>query len=488
MIRIGIIGGGACGVMLTMQLIDRLAGGPEVQIHLMEQGDRLGAGVAYGTAEQVHILNMQAQTMSVHSDDPDHFVRWLAARRGTPATGTDLIDYVPRRLYGAYLRQCLEQKIATGTPTVTTHRCEVTGCTRVGRQWRLTAGIPLPDLDTVVLCLGDLPSGEYNRLAEHPAYAPTPWDGAFLDALPRDARVGILGTSLTAVDALAALDARGHTGPIACFSRRRGLPKVQPRILDTPDLKLVTRDTVERLALEEPGGISLSTMERLIRAELELALGGPAAWESIRRPDDADPLTALRADIHAAENNQVRWYEVLDAMSALTPIIWHRLSGSARQTMLAEFSTWSTYRHPMPLANAYRVERMLAAGILTVHTGISGIHPDHRGGFDVVRTGGRSAVDFLINATGTGYNPWVLPSELLHHLLLQGELVAHPLGGLDVDFGTLRVRRADSTLDDRMYLLGPLTRGVHFYTNSIETNRDNAQRLAADLVLRTGAR
>jgi uncharacterized NAD(P)/FAD-binding protein YdhS len=63
-------------------------------------------------------------------------------------------------------------------------------------------------------------------------------------------------------------------------------------------------------------------------------------------------------------------------------------------------------------------------------------------------------------------------------MLSRGLLKAHHLGGIDVDFRTLQIRGNDNRLVKRVFFVGPLTRGVHFYTNSIETNLANAKRLA----------
>src|ERR1041384_1984703 len=98
--RIMIIGGGASGTLLAVNLIKH-AGDERVEINLVEKRAAIGRGVAYSTADDIHLLNVPAAKMGAFPDDVEHFHRWLADRDHTYAPG----DFVPRRIYGEYLRE-----------------------------------------------------------------------------------------------------------------------------------------------------------------------------------------------------------------------------------------------------------------------------------------------------------------------------------------------------------------------------------------------
>ena len=90
---VAIVGGGFSGCAVAANLA-RL-GAPDFSLGLFEP-DELGRGAAYGTRHRERLLNTRAHLMSLYSDDPYHFVRWLGLRGGP-------MDFVSRRLYGQYI-------------------------------------------------------------------------------------------------------------------------------------------------------------------------------------------------------------------------------------------------------------------------------------------------------------------------------------------------------------------------------------------------
>ena len=73
---------------------------------VVEPALALGQGAAYGTRSPSHLLNVRASGMSAYPDDPGHFLAW-ARGEGVVADGT---DFLPRMLYGDYLRATLRAR------------------------------------------------------------------------------------------------------------------------------------------------------------------------------------------------------------------------------------------------------------------------------------------------------------------------------------------------------------------------------------------
>jgi uncharacterized NAD(P)/FAD-binding protein YdhS len=98
-----IVGGGFSGAITAVNLA-RLNSEP-LRIALIDKGPVPCRGVAYGTRNSSHLLNVVARNMSALADEPDHFVNWLGTRseyldEPVPALRE---KFAPRRVYGDYL-------------------------------------------------------------------------------------------------------------------------------------------------------------------------------------------------------------------------------------------------------------------------------------------------------------------------------------------------------------------------------------------------
>src|ERR671913_1321627 len=122
-----IVGGGPSGTLTAIQLLRR--GGPGLTVTVVEPRADLGRGVAFGTPDPWHRLNVAAVTMSGLVDDPDHFWRWA----GVPP------DRFPdRATYGRYLGTLLAEA-RDGSPVAFEHvRSPVTAIDAAG-----PAGAPM---------------------------------------------------------------------------------------------------------------------------------------------------------------------------------------------------------------------------------------------------------------------------------------------------------------------------------------------------------
>jgi len=100
---VAVVGAGASGTLTAIELV-RVACHREraLRVLLIDEADH-GLGVAYATTDEQHRLNVPAARMSALADDPDHLLRWAVGQ------GLDVRpdDFLPRALYGRYLRDLL---------------------------------------------------------------------------------------------------------------------------------------------------------------------------------------------------------------------------------------------------------------------------------------------------------------------------------------------------------------------------------------------
>ncbi|MFC7662697.1 FAD/NAD(P)-binding protein [Methylorubrum suomiense] len=72
---VAVIGAGFSGTMAALQLLSTLP--PERPVLLCERGGSFGRGLAYGTGNPAHLLNLRATNMSAFPDRPRNFEEWL---------------------------------------------------------------------------------------------------------------------------------------------------------------------------------------------------------------------------------------------------------------------------------------------------------------------------------------------------------------------------------------------------------------------------
>ena len=443
-----VVGGGASGTLTAVQLLRRAAAyGTALEVVLVDRDGRYGMGQAYATADPFHLLNARAAKMSALADDPDHLLRW-ARENGIDADGS---DFLPRTVYGRYLRDLLE---TAGRPATSGGRLArvtgtVTAITR-GRSPKvhLSSGAAI-EADAVVLATGNRPPAPWPQVAVGRRVVTDPWAPGALAGIAGGAPVLVVGTGLTMVD-LAVTLSRADPGTVTYAVSRHGLLPRPHRCPPAPPAEIVV-----------PGGA--------------LRLG--------------DLLATVRAAIGARDGE---WQGVVDALRPHVPRLWQRLSVEDRRRFLALVARyWEVHRHRIPPATASRVAGLRAAGRLRV---LRGRLVSATAGHDEVtvrlETDGATrdlSVGWLVNGTGPASD--VASDPLLRDLFLAG--LARPDAlrlGLDADENGA-VLDASGRPQERIFTLGPLLRGVLYETTAIPEIRDQAAALAPRLlqaVMRSG--
>ena len=426
-----IVGGGFSGTLLAINLL-RFDGPRAVLVE--RSGDRIARGVAYSATEPAHLLNVRAGGMSAFPDDPGHFVRWLEAH-GHGGAGS----FVPRLLYGAYLREALDAVRCDRLSLREGDVCDVRDDDVV-----LSSGETIA-ADRVVLATGNLPPhtppGIDPGALPGGRYLDDPWRADAAAGLGEGDTVVLLGTGLTAVDVALQLDAKGFAGRIVALSRRGLHPR---RHADAP---MPAGET-------DLPGVPLSRLVARLRARA------------------------------AAEG----WRAAVDAMRPITQRLWSASSPAERARFLRHLRPfWDVHRHRLAPAVADRIDAMVAAGRLRFVAGKvmgaevdgAGLHlrwrPRHRDDGETLRAAR------IVNCTGPQGDLKRTDDPLLATLVARGRIRPDPLRlGIDVD-AEARVIRADGTPDDRLSCIGPMTRGGLWEVVAVPDLRRQAWDLARRL-------
>jgi uncharacterized NAD(P)/FAD-binding protein YdhS len=389
---------------------------------IFEPRGELGQGIAYGTTNLDHLLNVRAGCMSALPDEPDHFTAWARRRTGS----ADDRSFLPRAWYADYLRSLLQpvEHCADRVDDIETDG---------GRVRILLSGGTRRSFDRAVLAPGSNPPVWPDGLGGHEKnWIADPWAPGTLSRLPTDRPVLLVGTGLTAVDTALNLHAAGHRQVIAT-SRHGLLPCRQP---DQP---------YPPLRLDPP----MRPTARSLLAWARVNATGPGGWGP-----------------------------VVDALRPHTDDLWGAMSNPERIRLLRHVQRrWEVLRHRMAPSVAARIETMREAGELKIVAGGVRSAQAAGDGIDVVLADRSLRVGAVVNCTGPCPDVRRSVDPLVRRLLTRRVVRPGAMGlGLGTDTGGCL-----PDTDGRLWLVGPLCRGERWETTAIPEIRDQAASLPRSL-------
>jgi uncharacterized NAD(P)/FAD-binding protein YdhS len=421
-LNVVIVGGGASGAFLALELADRLGG--RCHITMFDRHGRFGRGLAYSTTAKWHRLNVPAIKMGGRNDgDPSGFAEWLV-RRGHLRTGDYAGSFVPRALYGDYLSEQLAVIASTGMLAMRQATVVAIEPRARGYAVRTETAEPIA-ADVVVLCLGNLPPAAIAGVATGERWLDDVWRSEALARIAPPDDVLLIGSGATAVDVALDLVHRGGARRIFMVSRNGLLPRS-----DAP----------------------------------------PMAFSGFQQLDVAAPtmrglLRSLRREIVRAAAAGIPWQSVFDAFRQHIVPIWRHSSDAERSRFLRHLrSLWFVHRHRLAPDVADLLSRLQSEGVLSVIAGrLLRAEPTAAGyRVTIAERRGRTravAVDWIANCTGPDERYRRLADPLVRQLFAAGRARPGPLElGLDVDdAGQLLDRQGRP--QSGLYVLGPPTRG-----------------------------
>jgi len=352
---------------------------------------------------------------------------------------------VPRSIYGDYIASLIEPYCGSGdgggSLEIVRDECLSLTEDAKGVTVQLKAGGAI-SADVAVLATGHPESAQASGCHADP-WTPPPEAGV----RPDDA-ILVLGTGLTMVDYVIALQLSGHRGPIFAISRRGLLPHVHrtvtPLVFDERDI---------------PFGQSISKLTHWLRRQAR-----------DRVADGGD------------------WRDVVDGIRPYTQRLWQSLTQRDRRRFLEHARPWwDVHRHRMAPAAAGRINaalgsgqlKVIAAKVVAIEERACGAHMRYRrrGGNDIESMDVAKIVECK---TASELTP-ATENPLLQSLFERGAVRSDPLQiGLAVT-PDCRVLSKDGLPSQRIYAAGPLTRAAFWEIVAIPDIRNQCAALAAGL-------
>lgn len=427
---VAIIGGGFSGTILAAQLARR-----GIDCVLVDGSGRLGKGVAYSTSEPAHLLNVRADGMSAWADDPEDFAEKFEAQGG------DRTGFAERRMFAVYLAEILEQAVASGRTRAV--RAMAINASRNDHGWhiRFDDGGSL-DTKALILAMGNQePEPLRAFAAAGERFIPNPWGANAHDAVRELASSGeaalLVGTGLTMVDLVLSLDAAGHQGRIVALSRRGLTPRSHADFTPCPvDLHNVPAGNLRSL------------------------------WRWVRR-----------------RSAQIGWRAAVDSLRPHTHLLWQRLGLEQQRRFLRHARPWwDVHRHRIAPEVANTLARLIAESRLEIAAGrvVSAKGNEDRIDVEYRRRGSTQSQDegfaYAFNCTGPLHAIDRTRDPLLGSLMRAGAVRPDELGmGIDVD------ERSRAVGAERLWALGPLTKGRYWEIVAVPDIRMQAAAVASDV-------
>ncbi|MDP9423935.1 MAG: FAD/NAD(P)-binding protein [Pseudomonadota bacterium] len=426
-----IIGGGYSGTMVAAELARR--GVPSM---LVDGSGREGKGTAFSTPEAAHLLNVVAGRMGAWADKPEDFAEAVAQE------GYEPHDYVPRRRYGEYLSNILNEARATGLVSLMSGEARTAERSADGWTVTLADGSRIQG-QSLVLAQGNQPPAPPPLARGLPPelFVNDPWNEAGRKAIVKGAGSGgdvlLIGTGLTMVDVVLSLDEARLRGRITTLSRRGLMP--QPHA---------------------EHGVAPVTLEELPKGSLK------RLWRWLLNRGAA-----------------VGWRAAMDSLRPHNQALWQSLSETDQRRFLRHVQPWwNVHRHRIAPDVAGRIKRLMQIGQLEVLAGrVTDMWTDGRQ-LDVAirRRGQRQVTDhrfaLVVNCTGPLGSIAATGDPLLMSLFEQGLAKPDALDlGLEVDANS---RIAGS---DNAWAIGPLTKGKYWEIVAVPDIRGQVAQVAYDI-------
>jgi uncharacterized NAD(P)/FAD-binding protein YdhS len=491
---IGIVGAGASAVCL----LDALAQADDNRPSSLEPGTitvfdpspNLWRGRPYQPDTTTVRVNSPPEDMSVRFGDSTHFIQWLAAHDLVVGSATQYVDpfsdvrFVPRAIFGDYLEQSARTALVH-----LMHRGWRVDLVREG----VCAAAPVEDgvlLETTTgrrvtvshaaLCVGVGHPADSYGLTGTPGFLPEPYPiGRTLSGVDIDDEIAVIGTGLTAIDAVLALAARGHRGRISLLSRRGVLPSVRQR----PVHHVLRHFTVSRFRAAWTRGeqMTLPELIAVLAAEVGDVGESMASIESeVRATCREHPVDRLRRQLAEVDSPVLGLRILQQAVPDTGPDVWPLLGDRDQAELLrTHYRTMMSLCCPMPPATAAKLLALIDSGQLELVSGVEHIEPCAAGGFAITTSSGEQRADFVVNAVSAAAHKVPPKATSLVSSLVEAELAQrHPRGGVHVDRATSRLTVAGRP-DPRLSALGDLAAGSLFFTFGIPSLVDRAYDIVA---------
>ena len=423
--KVLIVGGGASGTLVAINLARNTKS--KLSVTIAEPNELIARGVAYGTQDSTHLLNVPAGRMSALVTDPDHFCDWA---------GLEHNEFAPRKIYGEYLLETLTVSVSENPEYAFEHIQDfVISITHLPNgSFKAEFQKTEPEtFDSVVLAIGHgaaISPSPFTDFGAHSRIVTDAWRQHYKEF---EGRLVCVGTGLTFVDHALKHIRFSKNNTVIGISRTGLLPESHVEVSKPPA-------SVPESVYESPAGLK----------------------EFIEAADD--------------------WRSAVEGVRRELPSIWKSWGRAKQLDFFAKYLRWWNVRRHRASSEIYQeLHTAIAGGRITILQDEILVFRDEDSHIKLtLNSGEQVSADLIVNCLGYQGN-W--DSSLIKSMVKENLAgVDHHKIGIKTDFTNYQMLNSDGQAIPGLYALGPILLGERFETTAIPEIRAQANEIAEQIL------
>jgi uncharacterized NAD(P)/FAD-binding protein YdhS len=419
--RVLVVGGGASGTLVAINLARSAEG--KLSVTIAEPNELIGRGIAYGTQDSAHLLNVPAGRMSAFVEEPDHYCNWAGLQQG---------EFAPRNNYGEYLSETLIESASVNPEYTFNHLRDLVLSIKLQANGTFQVQFHEKEseiFDCVVLAIGHgaaISLTPFSDLVPHPRIVSDPWRQLYKEF---EGVLVCVGTGLTFVDHALAHIRFSSSNTVIGISRTGLLPE--------------SHVENSHPALSVPDSVYVS----------------PAA---------------LKEFIQSADD----WRSAVEGVRRELPSIWQNWGRDKQLDFFARYLRWWNVRRHRASSEVYReLHAAIEDGrIAILHDQILSVSEEGLQIELTLNSGEQVVADLVINCLGYEGNSKtpLLLSMVKENLIVIDE---HEIG-IKTNYPNYQSIDSMGRAVPGLYAIGPVLLGERFETTAIPEIRVQAKEIA----------
>lgn len=470
--KIAIVGFGATGVSFLVQLIDSIKNKSISVIFIIDKKELLVGGRAFVSLNDEHILNTPSSLMSCYVDDENHFIDWLAQNN---------IDtfYPARKIFKNYLMEQFNKIIHKAkimdikVEIIDDYALEVVKKDNIFFL-KLKNNSEQIVVDKIIYTSGE-PSKQATFFKSNLLLFD---NGVSLPEIEvnKNGEVMILGSGISAIDAIFSLNKYDDVKQIHSYSRKGLLPTIfhkNPNDISNalPPMHF-TKSNLEKLIKNNK--FNLKSVLNLIYKDLKLYKTSELA-DNFKYLSDSNTKEYYESVLPMAKNNNLPFQYLLRSSRHYFTDLWIKASLKQKQEFHKFERYFIAFRYSIPYENGKKLFELLKCNKLKIFK-IDNIQYN-KNDIVVVNTN-----DNLIRTYPMGINTITANYDIKNSgSSFDKSLIKNNIAQACEIMG-IKVNPLNCMASDGFYIAGQLVKGTFYSTNSFWFNQKLGSLIVKDIL------